>query len=340
MPIKKLYDEYDARLRAGLRRMGIADPLDQEDLAQNVWTKLAARSSLPQKPAGWIFKVAQREAIRFRRREARRKAWQEQAVARGTAGGGRPFNIEQALLAVRERLSDRDEDILVATVNCRTDEELRDCLGYPSVKNAQSVRSRVHKRVKTIVRSEVDVSFMFDGLAVGATQEPTAVSDTPESIWTNPEQDILRASAEGRGRILAAATHVRDVAAQSRDLKLDRPPFGSFAHLFADVLRNSASADWSEALNLHQDDVALLGFGDLTVLEINPDEAVTLAQMLGLTTEDLAALALADLGARPIVTASAAHLKEAIFPREEIDIRLEGLREAAAVLEAQSSRRS
>jgi hypothetical protein len=75
-------------------------------------------------------------------------------------------------------------------------------------------------------------------------------------------------------------------------------------------------------------------------LEINPDEAVTLAQMLGLTTEDLAALALADLGARPIVTASAAHLKEAIFPREEIDIRLEGLREAAAVLEAQSSRRS
>lgn len=337
MPINRLYDEYDARLRAGLRRLGIADPLDQEDLAQNVWTKLAARSSLPQKPAGWIFKVAQREAMRFRRREARRRVWQEQAVARGTAGGGHPFNIEQALDAVRERLSDRDEDILVATVNCRTDEELRDCLGYPSVKNAQSVRSRLQKRVKDIVRSEVDVSFMFELLAGGAVQvQPNAVPESPESIWVSPEQDTLRASEKDRTRILAAATHVRDVAARTRDLKLDKPPFGSFAHLFADVLSDSAAADWSGALNLHQDDITLMGSGELTVLEINPDEAVTLAQMLGLTTEHLAGLALADLGARPILTDSGPHLKEAILPQEEIDLRLEALREAAAVLEAES----
>jgi DNA-directed RNA polymerase specialized sigma24 family protein len=42
MDIPELFEALDPRLRANIARLGVASPMDQEDIAQGVWAKLAA----------------------------------------------------------------------------------------------------------------------------------------------------------------------------------------------------------------------------------------------------------------------------------------------------------
>src|SRR5690606_38323175 len=123
---------YDARLRATIARLGVASPMDQEDIAQGVWAKLAARPSPPNSPVDWIFAVARNDVFRHSRREGRRRAWTAAAAERRTAVSPRPFDIDQAVNAVRPRLSEREDEIMVAAMTSRTDDDLAASLGYPT----------------------------------------------------------------------------------------------------------------------------------------------------------------------------------------------------------------
>jgi DNA-directed RNA polymerase specialized sigma24 family protein len=332
--IEKLFDQYDSRLRARIRQVGVESPMVQEELAQDVWAALAAKKKIPPDPDRWIFTVGKRKAVRHLRREARMRIWERGASELGQAGGQRPFEWDQAFAAVLARLSHRDGQILVASATCRTDTELRRRLGYPSTKIAQTARARVRARVVRLLRADVDVSYMFEAFAASPSDIDDARSATlPEA--TADSEDVVEetppASVESRVKAFNRVALVEELASGA---PTDQPLFSSFAEGFAAVLDDGgrgSPSQWATALRWDEDDVAQLRSGECTVLELDPDTALMMGDLLMFSVEDLIGMGLADVGLRPIMREGRPILKEVVLPEEEARIRIQALRDEAAV---------
>jgi DNA-directed RNA polymerase specialized sigma24 family protein len=327
MNIAELFEKYDGRLRANVARLGVASPMDQEDIAQGVWAKLAARKSPPKSPGDWIFSVARNDVIRHGRREGRRRAWTAAAAQRRTAVSARPFGIDHAIDTVRPRLSDREEEIMVAAMTTRTDRDLAKALGYPTVKIAQSARSRLRTRITDILREEVDVSFMYELLEGYA---PTAPASEPvtrplpeipaEAPQTSEPSPRYARTTLKRARVIDA------LGAQAREVTDPSDWFGSFAEHFARcVTTQDERALWARALDLPDDEIDRIASGRRTMLELDPDLAALAGLLLGIRAEDAAGMALADVGLRPVMGAGEAALKEELLPAEEATVRIRAL---------------
>lgn len=328
MNITELFERYDARLRGTIERLGVESPMDQEDIAQGVWAKLAARTSPPDSPVDWIFAVARNDVFRHGRREGRRRAWSAAAAERRTAVSPRPFDIDQAVNAVRPRLSERDDEIMVAAMTSRTDRDLATTLGYPTVKSAQTMRARLRARIRDIVREEVDVSFMYDlleGHGLSAEVSEPVIPLTAE-VYTIVED---QAGDPSPSYALSALERARAIEALARDAEGNSQPsdwFGSYAEHFARASDGvERRALWARALGLPHDVIDQVASGRHAVLELDPDIAAVMGMLLGIPPESAAGLALADVGLRPVFREGKPELKEEILPAEEATIRIRAM---------------
>lgn len=336
MNVTELFERYDSRLRATIARLGVASPMDQEDIAQGVWAKLAARPSPPDSPVDWIFAVARNDVFRHGRREGRRRAWTAAAAERRTAVSPRPFDIDQAVHAVRPRLSEREDEIMVAAMTSRTDDDLAASLGYPTVKVAQTVRARLRARIRDIVREEVDVSFMYDllegqGLSVPVTEAVIPSTAEVSAMVDDHAEDPSSTYAN------TALERVRVVAALARDAADgDRPSewFGSYADHFVRAVDEDQRVLWARALGMPQDEIDRIASGRRAVLELDPDTAAVVGMLLGIPPESAAGLALADVGLRPVLRDGGAELTEELLPSEEATIRIRAIERENELLRA------
>ena len=170
-------------------------------------------------------------------------------------------------------------------------------LGYPTVKIAQSARSRLRARIRDILRAEEDVSFMFD-LLKGCAPPPPVTDPNPDAggeRWqiNEPSPDYARSTLD---RVCAIE------ALNAREPRSAEPSgwWGSFADHFARSAANEhACALWGRALRLPVDEVARIASGRRTILELDPDIAAVAGMLLGIPAEDMAGLALANVGLRP-----------------------------------------
>jgi DNA-directed RNA polymerase specialized sigma24 family protein len=337
MNITELFERYDARLRATIARLGVTSPMDQEDIAQGVWAKLAARTSSPDSPADWIFAVARNDVFRHGRREGRRRAWSAAAAERRTAVSPRPFDIDQAVHAVRPQLSEREDEIMVAAMTSRTDRDLATTLGYPTVKVAQTVRARLRTRIRDILQKEVDVSFMYDllgGHGLSATVTEPVSPPAPEAAALDPEP-AEDPSANYAHSTLERVRAVETLATHAGEETEPSDWFGSYSEHFArKVDEEDGRALWATALGLPADEIHRLAAGRRTLLELDPDIAALAGMLLGIPVEDAVGLALADAGLRPVMRERGATLKEEILPAEEAAIRIRALRAEDEMLRA------
>lgn len=328
MNVTELFERYDARLRATIARLGVTSPMDQEDIAQGVWAKLAARTSPPNSPVDWVFVVARNAVFRHGHRERRRRVWSAAAADKRTAVSSRPFDIDQAVDAVRPWLSDREDEIMAAAMTSRTDRDLATTLGYPTVKSAQTVRARLQTRIRDLVRDEVDVSFMYgllEGHGLTAAVRDPAPASSPEvnALVEDPAGDPSPHYGP------AALERVRAVQVLARSGNEDGRVsdwFGSYAeHLARAFDGKDKRGLWARALGLPPEEIERIASGRRLVLELDADIAALVGILLGIPPETAAGLALADVGLRPVLREGGADLKEEILPAEEASIRIRAM---------------
>jgi DNA-directed RNA polymerase specialized sigma24 family protein len=326
MTITELFKEYDPRLRASIARLGVASPMDQEDIAQGVWAKLSARPSPPTSPDDWIFAVARNDVFRHGKREGRRRAWTAAATELRTAVSPRPFDIDQAIEAVRPRLSEREDEIMVAAMTSRTDKELAATLGYPTVKVAQTVRARLRTRIRDIVRDEVDVTFMYELLEHSATAPVGESVILPSAATAAMVEDPAADPSATYERITLERVRAVEALLLSGDDSNRAELFGSYAECFARALEGEGKrALWGRALGMPNDEVDRIASGRRLVLELDPDVAAVTGMLLGITLSNAEGLALADIGLRPVIGVGKADLKEEILPAEEATLRIRAI---------------
>lgn len=332
MPLSQIIETYDARLRGALRRLGVSES-DRDDLAQNVWMKLAKKRTLPEKLEGWIFRVARNEVSRHRQREANRRRWEAAAAELGTAGAKRPYDLVRAIGAVWERLTTREQRILLAHINSRSDLDMSRKLGYPTVEQAQKARWPVKHRIERIIRSEVDLTLLFKTGTSTLPPQPSIPVSEEEMEWSAPEPADIAESGAKHGRVVAVATRVQTAAERSRHRAKEVSPVRRLGPLLSSVIppEDQETFDaWRDILHLHADDLALLREGELSPLGIEPDAAVALADMIGLDAEELITVTERELVApaslRHLPTSSVPWLPESDLPAYEVDMRVEEIR--------------
>lgn len=339
--IEDLFRTYDGKLRAVIGRMGIDDPMLQEDLAQDTWLQLVGRRNngkMPDYPPAWLFKVARRRVSERLEREARVREWERHATEGRMATGRGSFRIDEAIATAGSRLSNREQQILMAAQKCKTPVQLAKSLGYPTPKVAQSAVSRVRQRLQRILRDEVDVSFMFrphpdrDMPASSPQDEATvAVLD-----W-DPIPPAPPRSGESQHLMLERLRLVDRLGSQAKGRAETAPLLGSFAVFFDRLLgkgEETSEDEWAQALGLDPQDIVQLRSGQRTVLELDPQTVVMLSDLLCLDVRDVALMGVGDVGLRPVEERGGLSMKENLLPKEEADLRVEAILAEAEALAA------
>jgi DNA-directed RNA polymerase specialized sigma24 family protein len=312
--------------------MGIDDPMLQEDIAQDTWAKLVAKSKagkMPNHPLAWLMTVARRRALEIIEREERMREWEQKATDRNQATGDHPFRLDDAIAAVKGRLSNREQQILLASQRCRTDAQLAAALGCPTSGAADEARRRVKKRVIRILGEEVDVSFLFRVTPdVEAPGLVPPVRQVPAEIDWDSALDAEPRSPDSAEATLERLSIVDRIGSTARTRVGTVPLLGSFAALFDGLMAEGdagSEGEWSCALGLVSEDIVDLRLGELTVLELNPGIAVMVADLLGLEARDLTLMGLGDVGLRPVQGDSTLTLGESLLPSAEADLRVEAI---------------
>lgn len=334
-PIEDLFRDFDGKLRALIRGMGIDDTMAQEDIAQDTWAKLVARRNagrMPRHPRAWIKTVARRRVLEIIEREDRMREREKTATDRNRAAGDHPFRIDDAIAVVETRLSNREQQILAASQRCQTTHQLAQILGYPTPKIASTMRARVRKRLERILGEDVDVSFFFmpildETVASSVAKTPGTRRDEAEVDWDSISEVEPR-SSKSEEEVLERLSQIAVVASDAKAQVGSLPLLGSFASLFDRLLSEGVFGSndlWALALGLTPEDIADLRAGERTVLELDPDTVVMMSDMLGLEARDVALMGLGDVGLRPVQDDAGLAMRESLIPREEADFRVESI---------------
>jgi DNA-directed RNA polymerase specialized sigma24 family protein len=337
MTFEDLFEKYNPWLIGIFARLGIEDPMQREDLAQDTWVQLwgrIQRLGMPNYPRAWIRTVAQRRMFERLAREGRMRGWEAEAAKRHQATGQGPFRIDNAVAAAGERLTIREQEILDASQTAKDDNQLARKLGLPDRKSAQTARSRVKKRMEDILQNEADVSFMFT-----LTPDPIIVAGLaadagdPDLDWDSIDE-AMPSSDRSRESLFKRVKLANELARRASSQIVGLAPLGSFAKVFDDLIAGGGAGspgEWAEALGVEEQDVTLLRQGERTVLELDPDKVVLLTGLLGVEVREAVLSGLGDLGLRAVADDVGLSLKEALLPPEEADIRIAAVMEEADV---------